>query len=101
MWTTRFKGWDRLANGDLLRAAAADGFDLSLTVDKAMEHQRNPSRLPLPIVQLDAPSPKVDDVRPFRPATLALLATGPLAPAPYVVAADGTVTRLTAPRPKP
>ncbi len=99
VWSTRYKGWDRLSNGALLRVAADDGFDLVLSIDKAMEYQQNLSRLTLPIIQLDAPSPKVDDVRPFLPATLALLAT-PLTPALYVVAADGTVTRLTAPRPK-
>ena len=101
VWTTRFRGWDLLDNGDLLRAAADDGFDLLLTIDKAMEHERNLSRLPLPIVQLDAKSPKIGDLRPFLPAVLALLAAGPLAPALYVIAADGAVTVLTAPRPKP
>jgi predicted nuclease of predicted toxin-antitoxin system len=100
VWTTRYKGWDRLNNGLLLRAAADDGFDLLLTLDKGMEYEQNLSRLPIPIVQMDAGSTSIDHIRPFLPATLALL-TKPLAPALYIVAADGTVTRVTAPRPTP
>jgi hypothetical protein len=50
---------------------------------------------------MDAASTNIADIRPFLPATLALLATAPLAPALYVIAADGTVTLVTAPRPKP
>ena len=98
--TAGYQGWDRLRNGVLLRAAAEHGFDLLLTVDKAMEYERNLMTLPIPIVQMDAPSTRLPDLLPFVPATLALLAT-PLTPALYVVAADGTVLRLTAPRPKP
>lgn len=35
------EGWDRLANGDLLQAAEADGFDLVLTTDTNMAYQQN------------------------------------------------------------
>jgi uncharacterized protein (DUF433 family) len=95
--TAGYQGWDALRNGVLLRAVADDGFDLLLTVDKAMEYEQNLTTLPIPIVHMDAPSTRLPDLLPFLPATLALLAT-PLTPALYVVAADGTVTRLIPPR---
>ena len=99
--TTREQGWDQLANGILLRAAAGGCFDVLLTTDKKMEYEQNLRRLPLPVVVLDAVSNDLADLLPFIPATLALLASGPLAPALYMIAADGTVTLVTAPRPKP
>jgi hypothetical protein len=34
-------GWDRLANGALLDAAEAAGFDLLVTADKNMRYQQN------------------------------------------------------------
>lgn len=35
------KGWDRLSNGALLKAAEDDGFDLLLTTDKNIRYQQN------------------------------------------------------------
>jgi hypothetical protein len=35
------RGWDRLANGELIAAAEAEGFDLLLTTDKNMRYQQN------------------------------------------------------------
>ncbi|MFN0105527.1 MAG: hypothetical protein ACKV2U_26000 [Bryobacteraceae bacterium] len=35
------KGWDRLVNGELLKAAENAGFDLLLTTDKNMKYQQN------------------------------------------------------------
>ena len=35
------RGWDRLANGDLIAAAEAEGFDILLTTDKNMRYQQN------------------------------------------------------------
>jgi hypothetical protein len=35
------RGWDRLANGDLIAAAEAAGFDLLLTTDKNIRYQQN------------------------------------------------------------
>src|SRR5208337_5622615 len=36
------RGWDRLANGELIAAAEAAGFDLLLTTDKNLPYQQNP-----------------------------------------------------------
>jgi hypothetical protein len=35
------KGCDRLANGELLKAAEGDGFELFLTTDRRIQHQQN------------------------------------------------------------
>lgn len=34
-------GWERLENGDLLRVAEEDGFELLLTTDKRIRYQQN------------------------------------------------------------
>jgi hypothetical protein len=35
------RGWDRLANGELIATAEAAGFELLLTTDKNMQYQQN------------------------------------------------------------
>jgi hypothetical protein len=35
------RGWDRLANGQLIAAAEAAGFDILLTTDKNLRYQQN------------------------------------------------------------
>jgi hypothetical protein len=35
------RGWDRLANGQLIAAAEAEGFEVLLTTDKNMRYQQN------------------------------------------------------------
>jgi hypothetical protein len=35
------RGWDRLANGELIAAAETAGFELLLTTDKNMRYQQN------------------------------------------------------------
>jgi hypothetical protein len=37
----RERGWDRLANGDLLNAAEAAGFEVFVTADKNLRYQQN------------------------------------------------------------
>jgi hypothetical protein len=39
--TAAQQGWETLKNGELLRAAEADGFDVLLTTDKNMRYQQN------------------------------------------------------------
>ena len=51
-------GWDRLVNGDLLRAAEQAGFDVLVTLDRRIRYQQNlPTRrigiVVLPQQQLD------------------------------------------------
>ena len=35
------KGWETLANGDLLNAAEHEGYDVLITTDQSMRHQQN------------------------------------------------------------
>jgi hypothetical protein len=46
------QGWDTLANGDLLKAAEAAGFDLLLTTDKNLSYQQNLSERKIAILVL-------------------------------------------------
>jgi hypothetical protein len=46
------RGWDRLANGALLEAAEAAGFDLLVTADKNLHYQQNLTGRKISIVVL-------------------------------------------------
>lgn len=46
----RDRGWDRLANGDLLDVAEAAGFEVFLTADKNLRYQQNLTRRQIAIV---------------------------------------------------
>ena len=45
-------GWDRISNGELLKAAEAAGFDLLLTTDKRIRYQQNLSSRRIAILVL-------------------------------------------------
>lgn len=46
------RGWDRLSNGDLLKAAEEAGFDLLVTTDQSIRYQQNLAGRKLAIVVL-------------------------------------------------
>jgi hypothetical protein len=48
----RDRGWETLSNGDLLKAAEDDGFDLLLTTDKRIRYQQNLANRKIAIVVL-------------------------------------------------
>jgi hypothetical protein len=48
----RARGWDRISNGDLLKAAETAGFDLLLTTDKNIRYQQNLTGRKIAIVVL-------------------------------------------------
>jgi len=55
------RGWDRLSNGALLKAAEDAGFDVLLTTDKNIRYQQNLKGRRLAIVVLGNPQrPAVD-----------------------------------------
>ena len=62
-------GWEKLSNGDLLRAAA-EKFDVLISTDKGLPHQQNQETLPLSVIVLRARTNRLDDLRPL--ARLAL-----------------------------
>ncbi len=39
--TAADKGWDRLANGDLLEQAEQEGYEVLITTDQSMRYQQN------------------------------------------------------------
>lgn len=46
------RGWDKISNGELLKAAEAAGFDLLLTTDKRIRYQQNLTGRKIAIVVL-------------------------------------------------
>ena len=64
--------WKRLANGELLRRAAAD-FDVVLTADQNIEFQQNLNTLPVAVVVLAAPSNRLESLEPLTPEVLRVL----------------------------
>jgi len=51
--TAAQQGWDRLRNGELLKVAERDGFDVLLTTDRNMGYQQNLTGRKIAIVVLD------------------------------------------------
>lgn len=82
-------GWAGRKNGLLLRAMAADGFEVLITVDKNLPFQQNLSGLPVALVILSVSSNKLEDIAPCLPGILAALTS----------AAPGQVIRLGPPEP--
>ena len=55
------RGWSTLENGELLRAAEAEGFDVFVTTDRNLQHQQNLSGRIIAIVVLNTPSwPRIE-----------------------------------------
>jgi predicted nuclease of predicted toxin-antitoxin system len=50
--TAAQQGWDRLRNGELLKAAEEDGFEVLVTTDKNMRYQQNLTSRRIAIVVL-------------------------------------------------
>jgi predicted nuclease of predicted toxin-antitoxin system len=65
--TVRYRGWDGLADGELLQRAAAE-YDALVTMDRGIPHQQNVAGLPLGIVLLGAISNRRADTAPLIPA---------------------------------
>lgn len=96
--TAREMGWEALANGILLMAAAGAGFEAFVSVDKNIEHEQNLMTLPLPLLILDARSNALPALVPFAGFILDLLKS-PLDHVLYVIEPSGSILRLTSPRP--
>ena len=68
--TVQQQGWAGLQNGELLRRAAAEGFEVFLTADQNLEFQQNLLRSPLRVIVLEAPSNTPEDLLPLVPGVL-------------------------------
>ena len=67
-------GWAGLENGDLIKQAAANGFDALITADQNIEHQQNLDNLPMPIVVLTGYRTRLQDLQPLVPQAVETLA---------------------------
>jgi hypothetical protein len=66
------KGWSKLTNGDLLRAAESDGYQVFLTTDKNLKYQQNLGGRKIAIIAILSTSwPKIE---PKAEALAALVA---------------------------
>ncbi|MEP7346041.1 MAG: hypothetical protein ABI877_12270 [Gemmatimonadaceae bacterium] len=68
-------GWSSVKNGDLLRRAAAAGFEAFVTPDQNLEYQQNLSRVGLAVVVVRARSNRIEDLVPLVPRLLEILVT--------------------------
>jgi hypothetical protein len=74
------RGWDRLSNGELLKAAEEAGFDLLLSTDKNIRYQQNLKDRRIAIVILGNPQrPAV-----HRHINRVIAAVNPAIPGSYV-----------------
>lgn len=49
-------GWDELSDGDLLRRACEDGYDMLITADQGIRNQQNVEDFPIAILELSTPN---------------------------------------------
>jgi predicted nuclease of predicted toxin-antitoxin system len=54
VYTASYKGWDGLKNGNLIRVAEDDGFDLLLTGDQTLCNEQNLSGKRLAIIAMSS-----------------------------------------------
>lgn len=71
--TVQQQGWAGVTNGELLRRAAAQGFEVLVTADQNIEFQQNLRRAGLGVVVVVAPSNALEDLLPLVPSILAAL----------------------------
>ena len=74
-YTVSYLGWSGTKNGALLRRAAADGFDVLITLDSGVAYQQNAATLPLSILIISSPSSDIDDLLPLVPKIIDALKT--------------------------
>jgi hypothetical protein len=72
-YTVAFMDWAGIESGELLRRAAAGGFDGLVTKNAGVQYEQNLANLPLAVVILHVPSNDIDDVRSLIPALLQAL----------------------------
>lgn len=68
-------GWAGLKNGRLLEQAAADGFEVLLTMDGSLASQQNLATVRLAVIALTAVLNRLEDTSPLMPKVLLLLPT--------------------------
>jgi len=66
-------GWSGIKNGQLLRLAVDNGFEVFLTGDRNLSFQQNPAELKLAVVVLEAEGIQLHHTLPLMPKVLAVL----------------------------
>jgi hypothetical protein len=74
VFTAAYMKWGGIENGELLRLAAAAGFDALITNDRGLEYQQNLIALPLAIVVILAKANTIEAIRPAYPELFDVLA---------------------------
>ena len=74
VFTVDEAGFKGLKNGVLLRRAAAEGFEVLVTVDQNLSHQQNLSLLPIAVLVLVARKNTYAALKPLMPRALETLA---------------------------
>jgi predicted nuclease of predicted toxin-antitoxin system len=72
--TVDWAGFKGKRNGDLIRSAEADGYDVLLTVDQGFLHQQPPRRR-LSVIVIRATTNQIEDLRPLTDSILTALST--------------------------
>jgi hypothetical protein len=72
-FTVQQRGWSETKNGALLRVAETAGFGAFLTADQSLQYQQNLSRSKLRIIVFDAPSNRLEHIRPLLPEAVKAL----------------------------
>lgn len=67
------EGWSSVKNGELLRRAAAAGFDAFVTSDRKLEYQQYMPRVGVAVIVLRAHTNRLEDLAPLVPALLDVL----------------------------
>jgi predicted nuclease of predicted toxin-antitoxin system len=75
--TVAYMDFSGVENGELLRRAAAAGFDALVTKDANVQYEQNLVNLPIAVVILHAATNDIDDIRPILPNLLNELAALP------------------------
>jgi hypothetical protein len=74
VFTAAYMKWDGIENGELLRRAAAAGFQAVLTNDRGLEYQQNLGALPVAVVVVLAQADTIEAIRPAYDEILSALA---------------------------
>ena len=64
------QGWAGLGNGELLRRAAAEGFEVFMTADQNLQFQQNLAKSSLSVLVLVAESSALEDLLPLVPVLM-------------------------------
>lgn len=75
VFTAAYMNWSGIENGELLRLAAAGGFDVLITNDRGLEYQQNRDALPLAVVVVLTKANTIEAIRSAYGELLALLTT--------------------------